>query len=182
MVSMGFFNKETKREREERSNSVKNEISEIPSLPELPTLPELPLDLPKIKSMDNQKISGLPSLPNSPMGERFTRENMKDIIKENISNQMPIKESRTYEISDWNQSRQISKQSQPLFIKLETFERAISSFNEIKLRISEIESLLRNIKEIKDREESELNEWESEIEHIKSRLEQINQEIFENIE
>ena len=178
---MGFFKKEIKREREEKSTNLNDDMSEFPSLPELPYLPELPPNLSKIESMSNQKISSLPSLPNSSIGERFTRENIKDAVKENTMSR-PIREPRTYEMSDWNLERQMPKQSQPLFIKLETFERAISSFNEIKLRISEIESLLKNINEVKNKEESELNEWESEIEHIKSMIEQINHEIFENIE
>jgi len=74
------------------------------------------------------------------------------------------------------------REAEPLFIKLDTFEKAISSFNEIKLRMSEMETLLKNIQEIKDQEERELNNWEHEIETIKARLEQINKEIFDKIE
>ncbi|HRZ85951.1 MAG TPA: hypothetical protein P5277_04195, partial [Candidatus Paceibacterota bacterium] len=79
-----------------------------------------------------------------------------------------------------NQGIQIKKE-EPIFIKLEKFENTISTFNEIKLRISEIETLLRTIKSIKQKEESELNEWENELEIIKSRLDQINQEMFKGI-
>ena len=46
------------------------------------------------------------------------------------------------------QQRQI-KQKEPLFVKLDKVENTISALNEIKLRMSEIDSLLRNLKEIK---------------------------------
>lgn len=107
-------------------------------------------------------------------------------------------DSRTLELSDWNRPKSIEpeisplsqnpqsqksvsfniKKSEPLFIKLDKFESTISAFNEIKLKISEIESLLRNIREIKVKEEKELNEWEKEIESIKYRLDLIDKEVF----
>ena len=70
---------------------------------------------------------------------------------------------------------------EPLFIKLDTFEKSISSFNEIKLRVGEIETLLANIKSIKEQEERELIDWEAEINSVKSRLEEIDREIFSKI-
>jgi hypothetical protein len=100
----------------------------------------------------------------------------------------PQEKKTTMEMSDWSQempkrefSMPKSKKQEPLYIKLEKYENVISTFNEIKLRITEIESLLKNIKEIKMKEEKELDDWEREIHTIKSRLEQIDQEIFKDI-
>lgn len=91
---------------------------------------------------------------------------------------------RSLEMSDWSPppAETNVRGAEPLFIKLDTFEKAISSFNEIKLRIGEVEILLRNIRELKTQEERELNDWEKEIEAIKARLEQIDHEIFERIQ
>lgn len=90
---------------------------------------------------------------------------------------------RSLEMSDWSPPEVKNvKSAEPLFIKLDTFEKAISSFNEIKLRVGEVETLLRNIRELKTQEDRELNDWENEIETIKARLEQIDHEIFERME
>ena len=96
-----------------------------------------------------------------------------------------ISEVHSIEMSNWeNERNQIKpqiKNSEPLFIRLDKFEHAVSTFNEIKLRLSEIDSLLKNIKSIKLKEEQELNEWEKEMETIKSRLDQIDNEIFSKV-
>ncbi|MEM3074395.1 MAG: hypothetical protein QW727_00405 [Candidatus Pacearchaeota archaeon] len=199
---MGFFTKK---------NIEKKDLpqSEIPSLPELPSLPEIPKS--NFSSLENKdKPYSLPSIPQSTLGEKINKGSIKEAViqgsdnnlpqlKNEFKNAPPLQEPfpkyqkkdfhpRTIEISDWDNLNQkkifsVEKQnfSQPLFIKLDTFEKTVSSFNEIKLKVSEIESLLRKIQEIKRNEEKELNQWEEEIEFIKARLEQINKEIFENI-
>ncbi len=136
---------------------------------------------------DNEYI---PAFPNQM--RRYSRE-------EDMSMRMPmprpmkpqfnkkIEKPRTMEMPEFNRqplpmiSNERIRKSEPLFIKLDTFESALSSFNEIKLRIHEIESLLRNIKEVKMKEEKELNEWEREVQTIKARLDQIDKEIFDKM-
>ena len=136
---------------------------------------------------DNEYI---PAFPNQM--KRYSRE-------EDMSIRMPmprpnkqqfnkkIEKPMTMEMPEFNRqplpmmSNERIRKSEPLFIKLDTFESALSSFNEIKLRIHEIESLLRNIKEVKMKEEKELNEWEREVQTIKARLEQIDKEIFDKL-
>jgi len=73
------------------------------------------------------------------------------------------------------------KRTEPLFVKLEKYEGALSTFNEIKLRVSEMDSMLKNIKEVKKQEEEEIDEWEKEIEMIKSRLDQIDKDLFNKV-
>lgn len=125
------------------------------------------------------------------------QENFEDLrIKPRVMEQNYPQRSSTMENQDWQmpvQSQPIFqtgierrestkvKKMEPLFIKLEKFEHTISTFNEIKLRISEVETLLKNIRTIKAKEEKELGEWEKEIETIKLRLDQIDQEIFKGI-
>ena len=140
---------------------------------------------------NNEENEYIPALPNQM--KRYSRE---DNMSMRVPMSKPIKsqftkrddKSRTLEMSEF--SRQIPNQmmdidrvrrAEPLFIRLDTFESALSSFNEIKLRTHEIETLVRNIKEVKIKEEKELNEWEREIQTIKTRLEQIDKEIFEKI-
>ena len=58
---------------------------------------------------------------------------------------------------------------------------SISALNETKKRISEIEVTLRNVRELKIKEEHELSEWERELETIKSRLEKIDKDLFSKV-
>ena len=65
-----------------------------------------------------------------------------------------------------------------LFIQLDNFEKTISTFNEIKLKVSEIESLLKSIKDVKRKEEEKLANWENEIINIKNNLDEIDRNFF----
>ena|SRR3989344_5370229 len=203
---MGFFSKDQKKEDKVRSNDRADSMSS----PNLPTLPELPQEIPEIKmksfalpSMPNSRSAdqfNRASVKDAVTTGRRTQEiseipEMRTLAPRNPPRNQsrglppmmsyppePLHEPRSIEMSEWDSPETHTMPAQPLFIKLDTFERAISSFNEIKLKISEIESLQRNIREIKNREEAELSEWEREIEGIKARLEQINHDIFSKIE
>ena len=196
---MGFFSKGQKEDKEDIRDNLDS--------PNLPSLPDLPPELPPKFNQGKNKPTSLPTLPNSKSGNQFNQASVKDAVTHERSTQeipeMPeihtpirtppknlppitsyppkkLHEPRSLEMTEWEPHNETP--SQPLFIKLDTFEKAVSSFNEIKLSVSEIESLLRNIRDIKNKEESELSEWEREIETIKSRLEQINHDIFDRIE
>jgi hypothetical protein len=198
---MGFFSKDEKKE-----GKAKEGIGDNSGLPNLPSLPDLPAELPPQFSKGANKNTALPSFPNSKSADHFNRASIKDAVThEKTTQEIPeihtpaprnpprnlppiisqpptqLHEPRSLEMSEWEEPQHTAP-SQPLFIKLDTFEKAVSSFNEIKLSVSEIESLLRNIRDIKNKEEAELSEWEREIETIKSRLEQINHDIFDKIE
>ena len=121
-----------------------------------------------------QEISSSESMPNIPS----IMSRLPEIPMGNVR-------PRSVELSDYDNRSNIesrTRRTEPLFIKLDTFEKAISSFNEIKLRMNEIETLLRNIREVKVQEERELNDWENEIETVKSRLSQIDKDIFDKME
>jgi len=97
-------------------------------------------------------------------------------------------EPKTFEISEgkyknFNEKNLSSvKDSQPVYIKLDSFKLSLESFEDIKNKVVEIEDLLSKIKETKDREERELSEWEREIQILKARIEQINRDIFKSID
>ena len=42
--------------------------------------------------------------------------------------------------------------------------------------------MLAKIREMKDKEERELEEWEREIQVVKARIEQIDNDVFKNVE
>jgi len=55
-------------------------------------------------------------------------------------------------------------------------------FENIRRQISEIEHLIKNTKDIKTREEEELNSWENQLQEIKKQVEKVDQDIFSKIE
>jgi len=75
-----------------------------------------------------------------------------------------------------------TKKAEPVFIRLDKFQMAIETFEDIKTKITEIEDLLRKTKEIKSKEEQELEEWEREIHLIKSRIDTIDKNIFNKLD
>jgi hypothetical protein len=74
------------------------------------------------------------------------------------------------------------KRAQPIYIRLDKFKAGLESFEDIKGKLTEIEDLLVKIKEMKDKEEKELDEWEREIQVVKARIEQIDNDVFKNVE
>lgn len=73
------------------------------------------------------------------------------------------------------------KKIEPIYIKLDKFESTMATFHDIKAKVTEVESLLKDIRKIKIREEKELNDWEDELARLKARLDQIDQQVFKEI-
>ena len=74
------------------------------------------------------------------------------------------------------------KRAQPIYIRLDKFKAGLESFEDIKGKLTEIEDLLVKIKDMRDKEEKELDEWEREIQVVKARIEQIDNDVFKNVE
>ncbi len=179
---MTFFNKKNIIPRANEPHL----LPEPPELPELPagfgdvnfiprtSMPEIPGQLPRIET------SSLPAFPNSPTAERFNQEMIKEAINQPLA-QQKIEPKRTFEVESPYQ-KPLMKQAQPVFIRLDKFELTLSLFNEIRQKVGETENLLRKIKEVKQKEDLELSEWEKEVQAIKSRLESIDRTIFSKLE
>lgn len=91
-------------------------------------------------------------------------------------------EPRTFEMQEHTQVRSSVKSTKPIYIRLDKFKAGLESFEDIKNKITEIEDLLVKIRDIKDKEEKELEEWEREIQVVKARIEQIDNDVFTNVE
>ena len=70
----------------------------------------------------------------------------------------------------------------PVFIRIDKFQESLRAFEKAREKIREIEKLLGNVQKLKEEEERELGEWESELQAIKSGIEKINEDIFSRIE
>lgn len=72
--------------------------------------------------------------------------------------------------------------SREIFVKIDKFHTARKSLEIIKEKVGEIDDLLKRIRETKLREEQELSSWEKEIGSVKSRIQDVNDNIFEKLE
>ncbi len=75
-----------------------------------------------------------------------------------------------------------TKREKPIFIRIDKFEESLKIFEKTKDKISEIEHLLKETKELKKKEQAELSIWEEEIQKLKLQIEKVDQDIFSKIE
>lgn len=75
-----------------------------------------------------------------------------------------------------------SQKNQDIFIKIDKFHSARKALRETQEKVSQIDSLLKKVREIKMREEQELSSWEKEVLSIKSKIQDVTQNIFEKLE
>jgi hypothetical protein len=141
-------------------------------------------------NMDMQKsnFEALPHYSNNNVPAKIVAE-PSNVLEEHP--RMPhesFHEPRTLEMSNSRLPSKIGKiessvkRAQPIYIRLDKFKAGLESFEDIKGKLTEIEDLLVKIKEMKDKEEKELDEWEREIQVVKARIEQIDNDVFKNVE
>ena len=185
---MGLFSK-----KEDKKEAI------LPKLPELPSLPSEFSEMDEDYSKND--IHELPSFPNSSMGDRFSQETIKNAIsgdeemedeeeipeplipKPNFK-EMPkpsFKSSPKERVSPKSFEEEHESQKGPVFIRIDKFEEALHVFKETKDKIDEIEKLLSETNELKEKEEEELSMWEKEIQEMKAQIEKVDKDIFSKI-
>ena len=94
----------------------------------------------------------------------------------------PLEQSRMHQdyIPSEHNSSTTSKK-EPVFVRIDKFQSAKESLDKIQSKVAEMESMLREIRELKRKEDAEIASWEREMEIIKGRMETINQDIFSKI-
>jgi hypothetical protein len=139
---------------------------------------------------ENTEIHELPSFPDSPMQRGFSQSAIKEAVTNDeigsvearplpsFKNQYESVESSDYPI----RSPPRMKDNKPIFVRLDKFQMARNSLETVKAKLSEIEELLKRIREVKTREDAELSSWENEMEAIKSRIQTVMNDIFEKAE
>ena len=170
----------------------KEEISTLPSFPDTPSKkgfsqsvikdavePEenSHFPIPENKKSLTKEISGHGELPEIP--------GIPEDKKVNLSPNKPDKKSK--EIDEWKPSKindsekKIIEKGQ-VFVKLDKFNEAKDSLDEMKFKLDEIDELLKTLKDVKSKEEKELTDWEKEMDELKARLGSLTKDVFENIE
>lgn len=180
----------------------KKDLSNLPDLPELPNLPEASQQLTKSVMNSPESFPSLPSFPNSDTANRMSRE----VIKSSLATE-PSKKPYTQEIESpgrerWIEERggeessggefDVSSLSQlpaarvqeksPIFVRIDRFQAAAKTLNEIRRQIASIESALSDIRKIKSNEEQELAGWEHEVLDIKAKIDSVDKTLFSKLE
>jgi soluble cytochrome b562 len=75
-----------------------------------------------------------------------------------------------------------AENTEPVYVRLDKYKSAVTNFQEIQHKILEIDSLLKQIREEKRKEEEELSSWEEKIEMLKERIDAIDRNIFSKLD
>lgn len=76
----------------------------------------------------------------------------------------------------------VTKSREPVFVKIDKFESALSAFEEIKRRLEESFELLEKIKKARAKEKEEIDAWEKEIEGIRENIKELDEKLFGKVE
>jgi len=154
-------------------------------------LPPLPEDNSEIRSNQEEiksAINNSPPLnspPLNPPPQKMQRSRFDHMESPQGFTEQPQQVSSTPPENtspETNFVRHSSKKNGPIYIRLDKFEKALETFDEVRNRITEVENLLIKTKELKEREGKELEEWERELHIIKSRIEAIDKDLFSKLD
>jgi len=123
----------------------------------------------------------------------YEEEPMVRSIKSNVMEEEPAYEEsfplmpsiKSREITPSRRYREKSsgtKKAEPVFVRLDKFEEGMNLFDDIKTQIADMEHLIKNTKEIKQKEEEELNSWQNQLQEVKRQIEKVDRDIFSKIE
>ena len=181
-----------------------NEDEGESALPDLPSQ-KFGLAEPKIKEENEKNI--LPAFPDSPIHEGFSQTAIKEAVREEPrlpelpepkeAEPKPENNIKTIEMEEWTppepatlpkpthrekekrlESLPSAEKRKEVYVKLEKFRSAKKAIDSISGSVEEIEELLKKIRETKMREEQEFASWEKEVEAIKSRIDNVKENIF----
>jgi len=171
------------------------------NLPELPTFPNSnngnKINQEMVKSAvtdtpeEKEETSGLPELPTTQVqvpGQTSVPGKPEGIQKSEFPRPHAIPKKTTVEldsppkqaIPQPPQNKQ-TKPDEPIFVRLDKYQDAKKSFNEVRNKVLEVENILTKLNENKEREETEIRMWTEKVSNIKSRLAEVDSKIFEKV-
>jgi hypothetical protein len=71
---------------------------------------------------------------------------------------------------------------EPVFIRIDRFEKSLRIFEKVKRELSEIERVLNDIEKVKEDEQSELESWKTNVLQIKEQIEKVDRDVFSKLE
>ena len=156
------------------------------SLPELPPMkPMFTKPMP-----EEEPETALPSFPESPSGRKFAQAAIKEAVEEEESvAPRVIREifPRAREMSESEEtakvvfSREEKKMPEDVYVKIDRFHSARKALNAAREKLQDMDALMKKIRETRMREEQELASWEKEIGSVKTKVEDVTNNIFEKV-
>jgi len=141
---------------------------ELPELPELPTFPELPKMPERLEMMPEMKYAAekmsIPELPK--IRPLMPISPVSPIVRDIGERQIEFRETVR----------------EPIFVKINKYREVLASFEIVKKKVAETSEILEKIKELRQTEEKQLEEWEKELTAIRERINSIDNKLFLRIE
>lgn len=101
--------------------------------------------------------------------------------KPSMNFKYPVPKKITHEFNSTDEFPR-RRESEPIFVRMDKFQEGLNSLENAKKQIFEIEKLMKNIREIKDAEEKELEFWERQIQIAKSQIDKVDKSVFSKLE
>lgn len=172
-----------------------------PEIKEFPTMPE---EMDQDFEPEQQEIHQLPSFPKSEVGEQFSQNSIKNaVVGGDFEEDIPSMDYKEIEMPEQGLETKTQpmiappkieeqpmidsepekpKSNEPIFIRIDKFEESMKIFDGVKGKLSEIEHMLNEVKELKEKEQEELTGWEESIQKLKLQIEKVDRDIFSKIE
>lgn len=120
------------------------------------------------------------------MQEPLRKPMMKELDEEIEAEELgvgtqPNVKRRTRSVRRGEREVRTRVEAEPIFVRIDNFEEAISIFDETSQKLSEIEDLLGKIKHVRSEEEKELQSWEVNVKKLKQEIEKIDRDIFSKV-
>jgi hypothetical protein len=151
----------------------------------------------------SQEIHELPTFPANNFNDKFSQNSIKSAISGRNEEMPYVEELEDYEIDSEPMEKepelkkilppipktkpqapekQKPQSDEPVFIRIDKFEESLKIFDKVKEKISEIEHLLKETKELKEKENEELSNWEEEVQKLKMHIEKVDKDVFSKID
>ena len=148
---------------------------DTPELPRAPTLPKLsePISraymLPAITSKANEKLG------NDMVKSAVTDEDHMNHFQEHAS--LPVAQVNSQPVTEHSHE----DHQKDVFVKLDKFTQAQKTFFQMKNKLEQIEILVQKAEQINEKEKSELTSWNTALNDLKSKVREIDSEVFNQI-
>ncbi|MDO8460462.1 MAG: hypothetical protein Q7S74_05100 [Nanoarchaeota archaeon] len=138
---------------------------------------EFPDDNMKSKSFKVMEMGGWNSTPELGGNSSMMSNEAEYLPVQSVSKGSVRVQEETSKFSRPPQSR-----GSEIFVKIDKFHSAKRALGDIKSKVEEIDEIIKKIRETKLREEQELAAWEKDILHVKTRLKDVTENIFERVD
>lgn len=150
-----------------------------------------------------KEIHELPSFPTDDFSDKFSQNSIKSAVSGRQEKEPVMQNLDDYEIESEPMEKEpklekilppIKKpqmpmeqepkthSDEPVFIRIDKFEESLKIFDKVKDKMTEIEHLLRETKELKEKENEELSDWEEEVQKLKMHIEKVDKDVFSKID